>query len=65
MPRPWCPSSTRKATSASPSPTASYRPTAIIFSCRITMSATRSTWSTWVNRRTSRSERTGIGEKKR
>ncbi len=65
MPRPWWPSSTRKATSASLSPTTSYRPTAIIFSCRIRMRATRSTLSTWVKRRTSRSESTGIGEKKR
>ena len=40
-------------------------PTAMIWSCRVTTSATRPTWSTWVNRSTSRSDRCGIGEKNR
>ena len=65
MPRPWCRSSTRKATSASPGSTTSYLPMAIIWLPSSTTSATRSRWSTCVNRWTSLSDSVGIGVKKR
>ena len=43
----------------------SNRPTAIIRLATVSTNATRSRWSTWVNRSTSRSESRGIGAKKR
>ena len=70
MPRPWWASWTRKATSAtSPLPSLSTirsnRPTAMILRATVSTNATRSLWSTWVNRCTSRSDSRGIGAKNR
>ena len=70
MPRPWWASCTRNATSASTrwpgrAGSRSKRPTAMIFSATVSTKATRSWWSTWVNRSTSCSESLGIGAKNR
>jgi hypothetical protein len=80
MPLPWCASCTRNATSATlPRPSGrdasvpgassgwmvSNRPTAMIFLATVSTNATRSWWSTCVNRLTSRSESLGIGAKNR
>ena len=64
-PAPWRASDTLNATSAARGSMRSYRATAMISSPTSTMKATRSWWSTCVNRDRSRGESCGIAAKKR